>query len=933
MIVSLPVLEKNYKIEMKIGSGGMGEVYLATDKRLDRPVAIKILKLQETNYDAFHLFVDKFQVEAKAIARLMHPNIVSIYDFGNEGSQYYMIMEYLEGKNLAKVIQSTNQKFPASMISSIAFQVCNALEYAHENKIVHRDIKPENIILSKKGIVKLTDFGIAKMNYDKIIEDSSKNSDSEEVILGSVIYSSPEQLKDASSIDHRADIYSLGITLYELVSGRTPFGSSSVSDAITKIFTETPKSLKPLFPDLPELLDNIILKAISKDPMTRFQSAREMKEALIPLLGKEVIQDKSYSNLENLVDLTSENIKSNPIAESKARTTLLLKNTLFNKEKESLKLTNIVSETNPSLTMTLTKMSEVIKNFSWISSIIFNWSSLSINTNNTKQVMETLTNQNVLGKSFTGVCVINKNIFIFLHDGYVLGALDILNNKVGDSVIANLPENCQSVEVKSNNVENDYSPIILYNLVTSGTRVLSDLESDNTDLLGVIEHLSFDEEFTGYIVCNSKSMKKSKTYNILHVEDDKIAQVVLSQYFEKNKFSYNCISTETVEGAKKTLANNNIDLIVLDYNLYDGTALDVLEFSNNIPVLITTISNDPKVAVNVMKKGALDCFIKDSDSKYLEVLNDAIKENLEKNKGKTENTSDSEISYYYTYQKGKADFSIRVNKNNAIDVNSFPIKDLINEYNVVMDIYQAKFDILSSSSPSILKNSKLSCLYKSNTEKTLASLVSVNSISPENEKSLRNNFYINLELKKNIVSVLYDEVNIEHLVKLSLYYKFMTWFFTDLFFIINSSSNQNSLNYIYDSIPKVEKITCFDSLNGSDNSKRNFSAIMSNSQQVLFLVGFGSSDPTIVDAFVQDCISVKKSNPSIKSCIYVSQDEYSEEVLNNLAKITKGATISFFDKFAKYKGLIRVEKDGIQISLIQFNKRVKSFNTIFPDLF
>ncbi|MBC7474681.1 MAG: serine/threonine protein kinase, partial [Candidatus Sericytochromatia bacterium] len=521
MILSLPILEKNYKIEMKIGSGGMGDVYLATDKRLDRPVAIKILKLKEIGSYELENFVEKFQVEAKSIAKLMHPNIVSIYDFGDEDSQYYMIMEYLEGKTLSKVVHDTNQKFPASMIASIAFQVCNALEYVHENKIIHRDIKPDNIILSKKGIVKLTDFGIAKMNYDKVIE----NNELPDLVLGSIIYSSPEQIKDASSIDHRADIYSLGITLYELVSGRTPFGSSNVSDVITKIFTEEPRSLKIFSPDLPDLLNNIIVKAIAKDPMMRFQNAKEMKEALMPLLEKEVIESKSYSNLENLSNSTSIDIKNNPIAESSNRNTLLLKNTLFNKEKESLKLTNNISEINPNLTVTLTKMSDVIKNFSWISSIIHNWKSISINTNKTRQVIESLTERSIYGKSFTGVCIFNKNTFIFLYDGYIVGALDSLNKKVGDNVISSLPDICENIEAKSNDIEDDYSSIILYNLATYGNKIISDLEPETTDLLGVIDHLSFDEDFTGYIVCSSKSLKKSKTYNILHVEDDKIAQV------------------------------------------------------------------------------------------------------------------------------------------------------------------------------------------------------------------------------------------------------------------------------------------------------------------------------------------------------------------------------------------------------------------------
>lgn len=167
MLINIENLNSNYKVEKKLGSGGMGEVYLALDKRLDRYVAVKMLKFSNISLDERDEFILRFQTEAKAIARLSHPNIVGIYDIGSENNAYYMIMEYLEGQNLSDIIKNAKQRIPLNLVASIGFQIASALEYAHENNIIHRDIKPDNVILSKKGVVKVTDFGIAKLGQDK----------------------------------------------------------------------------------------------------------------------------------------------------------------------------------------------------------------------------------------------------------------------------------------------------------------------------------------------------------------------------------------------------------------------------------------------------------------------------------------------------------------------------------------------------------------------------------------------------------------------------------------------------------------------------------------------------------------------------------------------------------------------------------------------
>ncbi|GIW22162.1 MAG: hypothetical protein KatS3mg068_1169 [Candidatus Sericytochromatia bacterium] len=260
-------LAENYKIENKIGSGGMGDIYLALDKRLERYVAIKVLNFTQVNLNEKDEFVNRFKSEAKAIARLNHHNIVGIYDFGESDNFYYIVMEYVDGKSLSTIIKNVKTKIPLKLIASIFYQTASALEYAHENNIIHRDVKPDNILLSRKGLVKLTDFGIAKFN-----EQVSK-IDENNYLVGSILYSSPEQIKNSTNVDFRTDIYSLGVTIYELIAGQPPFSNSKdTKDLIHKIFYNNPEDLTIYYPEI-----NINFYSIVKK-MFRKKSSRQISK-------------------------------------------------------------------------------------------------------------------------------------------------------------------------------------------------------------------------------------------------------------------------------------------------------------------------------------------------------------------------------------------------------------------------------------------------------------------------------------------------------------------------------------------------------------------------------------------------------------------------------------------------------------------------------
>ena len=255
-------LGDRYEILEKIGTGGMSDVYKAKDGKLNRFVAVKVLK-QEFAENAN--FVSKFKTEAQAAAGMMHPNIVNVYDVGEEGGTHYIVMELVEGITLKKYIEK-KARLSIKETISIAIQVSMGIEAAHNNHIIHRDIKPQNIMISKEGKVKVTDFGIAKAVSSNTITSN---------VMGSVHYTSPEQARGGFS-DEKSDIYSLGITMFEMLTGRVPFnGETTVAIAIKHIQEPMP-SPREYVAEIPISVEQIVFKCTQKSPDRRYQSMSEL---------------------------------------------------------------------------------------------------------------------------------------------------------------------------------------------------------------------------------------------------------------------------------------------------------------------------------------------------------------------------------------------------------------------------------------------------------------------------------------------------------------------------------------------------------------------------------------------------------------------------------------------------------------------------------
>ncbi len=259
------LLGNRYEMVEKIGNGGMATVYKAIDKVLKRNVAVKILRDEFTTDEEF---IKRFEVEAQSAARLTHPNIVSIYDVGVEGNLYYIVMELIQGKTLKEIIIEERGPLPWKWSVNVAIQIASALEMAHRNNIIHRDIKPHNIIITEDGIAKVTDFGIAKAVSNSTITAFGTT-------IGSVHYFSPEHARGGYT-DAKSDLYSLGVVMYEMMTGKVPFDADTPVSVALKHMQEEPEEPIEVNPNIPTAVNKIIMKAMQKDTTLRYQSATEM---------------------------------------------------------------------------------------------------------------------------------------------------------------------------------------------------------------------------------------------------------------------------------------------------------------------------------------------------------------------------------------------------------------------------------------------------------------------------------------------------------------------------------------------------------------------------------------------------------------------------------------------------------------------------------
>ncbi|HEX9426793.1 MAG TPA: serine/threonine-protein kinase, partial [Candidatus Polarisedimenticolia bacterium] len=267
-----------YTVQSTLGQGGMGLVYLAHDPVIDRHVAIKVITARPETEDEARQYRERFLREAQAAGALIHPNIVAVHDIGQdpETGRPYIVMEHVEGQDLKKMIKAS-APLPQDEAIRIALQIASALDFAHSRGIVHRDIKPANVLISERGQVKITDFGVARLPGSDLTQTDQ--------MVGSPGFMSPEQLR-GGAVDGRSDLFALGVILYQLLTGRSPFEGESVSEVLYKISTQPAEAPSEIHPDVSGDFDPILEKALNKNPDDRYATGREMIAALRGLSGE-----------------------------------------------------------------------------------------------------------------------------------------------------------------------------------------------------------------------------------------------------------------------------------------------------------------------------------------------------------------------------------------------------------------------------------------------------------------------------------------------------------------------------------------------------------------------------------------------------------------------------------------------------------------------
>ena len=309
-------INDRYEIIKTIGEGGMANVYLANDTILDRKVAIKVLRGDLSNDEKF---IRRFQREALSVSNLSHPNIVEVYDVGEEDGQCYIVTEYIEGKTLKQLLKK-RETLTLPEVIDIMLQLTDGLAHAHESYIIHRDIKPQNIMILDNGLVKITDFGIAMaLNATQLTQTNS--------VMGSVHYLPPEQA-NGKSATVKSDIYSLGILMYELITGSVPFKGDNAVEIALKHMKEKIPSIRKQNPTIPQSVENIVIKATAKNPRNRYDSVKEMHDDLEVCMEKENAKKVTFEYPENDID------DSEPITKKKEKNKIEKPNVEYTEKKE-----------------------------------------------------------------------------------------------------------------------------------------------------------------------------------------------------------------------------------------------------------------------------------------------------------------------------------------------------------------------------------------------------------------------------------------------------------------------------------------------------------------------------------------------------------------------------------------------------------------------
>lgn len=915
VILNCPNLLNNFEVIKTIGLGGMGEVFLANDKRLERNVAVKVLNLPYDSSLENRELITRFKTEAKAIAKLQHPNIISIFDIGEENNHYYMIMEYIEGTNLEKLIRS-NMLPDLNFINAVTLQICNALEYAHQNNLIHRDIKPANIILMSNNMIKLVDFGIAQLNKSNIEEQKITANGT---LLGSIAYISPEQLLDASTVDFKSDIYSLGVTIYELITGQLPFLANTSANLITKIMTEKAVPLHKINPSIPESFSQIISKAMEKNPDNRFRNITEMKKEISSLVDK-----GTFFNLALPSTQDEKNIKNG--------TSELNKNTrTLNK--------NYLNTFNTGLANTKDKIFEFLKvsNYLWVNFLLNDIKSIET-TLDINKLKDKLKEPDLNGKYFSGVVLINEDIFIFVYEGCFVGALNTKKLIKGQDVFNSLPVFDVKISLKPLDDKNKYLPIIISNILElNGEKLQENLDSSIIDLLPMINDITSEKEkFTGYIICRKTfdfSINKTKILLVGKMDSLNKIQEILN--LQSNIYDFKFCTN--ISQLQQELKRNKYDCIISDFEMEDKITVELFKdfkdqlylFSDNIvdENIKFTLDNEEIKIYAINKSFNILEMTKNIES--------YIQEQSLKNKNVHKNENQDE-SYIFAFSEGKSLFSLLIGEQIIPSIIDNTIEDIFNNGYFSVSIYKSKLSMLKENLHSLLPSINALIDFKDINEVNFSALSTFKDreIPKFISDAFKDNVFIDYKCNHLFkVNYLSEEIDLLKDIKNTNFNKISNWIVKDLFFHINQQSMMPLFKNLYSKIPNIKHFNFTHKLKGEDRTHLFDVVAYDEHKNPILLINFGKDSLEDFNDFIEKSIQVQKNlhknkKNGLDAALFISNN-ISKQLISSCLSKTKSRSF-----FSKEKNIIKVNSgEGFQVLLLRENNLEDNhFSILSPEV-
>ncbi|MEK7431864.1 MAG: serine/threonine-protein kinase [Cyanobacteriota bacterium] len=852
-----PSVEK-YEIGKKISEDQVSKVYLAFDKISGEKMALHFF-----DFDEEPDLINVFQSDILSMSSIDHPNLIKFYKYEDENYKYCIIRNFIEGKSLYALLANRKYEIPMSMIFKIFSEVFDTISFLHEKRIFHGFLSPSNIVIDN-GKVKLINY----INYPLL-----KNS---YPTFYQIQYFTPEQIRN-EEIDQRSDIYTLGVILYEVFTGKKPYNtdlSLGIKEIGDNIIKEEP-TLPSLYNlDISSKLEAIILKSMEKDKSKRYSSIKEFYQEFINWFSEEY--SDVYKNNEGIYNIFENQTTEEKVIE-KSSTEIVVK--------QRLKIEDEIKSNK----------NDEIKTFSWLNDVTKDF---LITTMDSFEDVQTRFNDGI-----SGLAISDNKYYMPLYKSLPLMCLNYSKAEFSyKETLKNIIQASNETELRSCSKRNEELAVLIHNIISP---------SDNYDSFPSLPEFKdfFDkkESFTGFI----KFYSDTKKIRILNLDKDLLMSLLTDSYL-KNKYEYKNIIDEYE--LKDFIENENFNIVFYDLHFQQY----IEEYIEKYPTIMFIATSKRMEVLEYKDKYAgkyknLTFLEKEVSVKYFENMKNYISkiEQIVKHK---------EYNYYFSYLNGVRKFALQVcpdtGKTNIITLGS---SILIHAKNI--SCYESVIRISDFCASSIWENTEINLRYKRTNELTMENIL--NNVISSTDRNI-------IEVKKNLVRENEHNLNFyfsaNKNILNSVYYKFPEWVFEVFFFEIVKSDKYKELKTIMDNISETRKITFFEQL-----EKHIFDIVFKLGNGGLCVAYFGlGSDFELIDFIEKIKEENLESSNKIKSAFYISSGGYTESSINFYNDSLKAKSSSFFDKSSKTKGVIKTDSEQNNFQLILLNKIDNDFKIVEP---